>query len=185
MLSTGLLIEADGVLSVRDWQDYQPRQVAIDPSRVGAGAHPGRAGAGASRGAHRNERTNVRDGVTARAREGGAAASWDDYDRIEWQPFRDAWVGRGFLWAPSGEQDGGEGQRAILWEIAAARPTDLGRWVREAPAGDRRAVIAYVLDRWHEVKAAIPPDPKPRPRREKSGPTPLSVLLADAKAAGL
>lgn len=187
MLSAGLLIEADGVLSVRDWQDYQPRQVAIDPSRASAGAHPGRAGAhiadGRNASASQRDVTRRNESYTPRASARGTtpAESWADYDRIEWQPFRTAWTERGFLWAPSGAQDGGEGQRAILWEIAAARPVDLGNWVREAPAGDRRSVIAYILDRWHEVKDAIPPDPAPRRRPPKhAAPSRLSTLLADA-----
>jgi hypothetical protein len=190
MLSAGLLTETGGTLTIRDWQDYQPRQVAIDPSRVGA--HPGRARdahpTDATRGRNLTRRDETRRNEShSRASAKTPSESWVDYDRIEWQPFREAWIGRGFLWAPSGEQDGGEGQRAILWEIAAARPVDLGRWVTEAPrstgsiADSRRAVIAYVIDQWHAVKAAIEPDPVPRRRPPKrAAPSRLSTLLADA-----
>jgi hypothetical protein len=49
--------------------------------------------------------------------------------------------------------------------------------------------VAYVLDRWHEVKAAIPPDPPPVRRHRTPGPTRgmvrIGALLADAKEAGL
>ncbi len=112
--------------------------------------------------------------------------SWDDFDRPEWQPFKEAWLGRGFLLAPTGEKDGDESLRTMLWEVAAARPNDLGRWVREAPPGDRRSVVAYVLDRWHDIRDAIVEPPRPASRRARShGPTRIGALLADAAEAGL
>lgn len=186
MVEVGLLDTTDDGVTVHDWHTFQPRQVAIekadDVPRARAGAHPGRA----SRDAHRNV-TERNETLRSNHPRASAAASWDDFDRVEWEPFKVAWIGRGFMWAPSGSQDYDDNQRGILWEIAAARPTDLGLWVTEAPAGlDRRGVIAHVLDRWHEVRKSVPPDPpRKAARREPSKPTALASLLKDAKAAGL
>lgn len=69
----------------------------------------------------------------------------------EWGPFKDAWIERGFLLPPSGtahDDDDQPSQRSMLWQIANDRPTDLGRWVREAPGRTTRDVIGYVLRQW-------------------------------------
>jgi hypothetical protein len=57
------------------------------------------------------------------------------------------------LWPPFGSPDDPDtSQRGLLWQIAEARPNDLGRWVKEAELPQPKAVIAYVLDRWHEAR---------------------------------
>jgi len=80
-------------------------------------------------------------------------AAWASFDRPEWQPFKTAWLARGFLWPPSGSDgDDDTSQRGLLWSIADARPHDLGRWVTEAKGKTARAIIDHVLARWHEVR---------------------------------
>jgi hypothetical protein len=81
-----------------------------------------------------------------------------------WDPFKAAWLGRGFLYPPSGDPDGGEDtQRGLLWQVLDARPSGIAEWVRAAPKGSTaRAVVQYVLDRFHEVRAAVSDEPPAR-----------------------
>jgi hypothetical protein len=80
--------------------------------------------------------------------------AWGSFSAREWQPFREAWMGRGLLWPPfGGPDDDDTSQRGLLWQIANARPNDLGRWVRQAKGRTSREVITHVLEKWHEVRA--------------------------------
>jgi hypothetical protein len=80
--------------------------------------------------------------------------SWNGFTAREWRPFKEAWLGRGLHYAPFGSDgDDDTSQRGLLWQIAEARPNDLGRWVREAPGRTAREVISYVLEQWHSVRA--------------------------------
>lgn len=82
---------------------------------------------------------------------------WRTFDADEWQPFRSAWLARGFLWPPQGSalDDPETSLRSRLWEIADARPNDLGRWVREAKGHTPHAVIGEVFARWRGLQDEI------------------------------
>lgn len=72
----------------------------------------------------------------------------------EWEPFKAAWLARGFRHPPAGSPDNDDtSQRGLLWQIASNRPNDLGRWVAAAPGKTARQVIEWVLAQWHEVRA--------------------------------
>ncbi len=76
--------------------------------------------------------------------------AWAGLTAAAWAPFKEAWLGRGLLLPPAGAQ------RELLWEIADARPTDLARWVRDAPApAEPRRIIDYVLARWHDFRRSL------------------------------
>lgn len=76
-----------------------------------------------------------------------------------WMAFRFAMAERGLRMPPT------EAQRATLWPIIDARPTDAASWLREAPAGAKMAeLVRHVLDRWQALRAAVPPDPPATPR---------------------
>lgn len=76
--------------------------------------------------------------------------AWAGLTAAAWAPFKEAWMGRGLLLPPAGRQ------RELLWEIADARPTDLARWVRDAPApAEPRRIIDYVLARWHDLRRSL------------------------------
>ena len=81
---------------------------------------------------------------------------WSDFGD-EWRDVKAAWLARGLKHPPAGSaDDDGEAnsQRHILFEILDSRPTDLPRWIREAPR-DRSAagVVAHCLTRWREIRA--------------------------------
>jgi hypothetical protein len=83
---------------------------------------------------------------------------WADWNHRNWQPFREAWVARGFVHPPVGSpydnpDSRSPSARALLWPIADARPKDLARWVREAPAKTPHQIVRYVLDRWDTVRS--------------------------------
>lgn len=81
--------------------------------------------------------------------------AWSTFGR-EWGPFKEAWMGRGFLLPPTGnaaDDDELPSQRSMLWKIANERPNDLGRWVREAPGRSTREVIDHVLRQWQKLRA--------------------------------
>lgn len=81
--------------------------------------------------------------------------SWATFNNRKWDPFKEAWLGRGLHYAPFGSPDDDDtSQRGLLWQIADARPNDLGRWVKEAPGRTSREVITHVLEQWHEQRAA-------------------------------
>jgi hypothetical protein len=73
----------------------------------------------------------------------------------EWSAFRDAWLGRGLRRPPHGNAEddpdaANPSQRALLYSILDARPSDLPRWVSEAPKrASASQVIAYCVERWH------------------------------------
>jgi hypothetical protein len=82
---------------------------------------------------------------------------WSSFGE-EWAAFRDAWLQRGFRHPPKGTaedspDDESPSQRALLFSILRDRPTDVPRWIAEAP---RRAsasqVVGYVLGRWHDIR---------------------------------
>lgn len=87
--------------------------------------------------------------------------AWRSFTDPIWQPFMAAWMERGFRLPPRGEatDEPGEGEpsaRAILWQIADARPNDLGRWVRGAPAGARpNEIISHVIGQWHALRSSV------------------------------
>ena len=84
-------------------------------------------------------------------------AAWATFTSPEWQPFREAWLGRGLLWPPAGnpDDDPESSLRARLWEVAEARPNDLGRWVREARGRMSSAILSEVFDRWRGHQDAV------------------------------
>lgn len=91
--------------------------------------------------------------------------SWASFGS-EWSAFREAWIGRGLLFAPYGtEEDDETSQRGMLYRILDARPTDMVRWIKEAPPRKQpkaREVIAYILERWHQIQdEALPTVPEP------------------------
>lgn len=80
--------------------------------------------------------------------------AWASFTAPEWQPFREAWLARGFRHPPSGSRDDDDtSQRGLLWQIANNRPDDLGRWVTAAIGKTPREVIDWILAQWHEVRA--------------------------------
>lgn len=82
--------------------------------------------------------------------------AWSTFTRPEWQPFKTAWLKHGLMWPPKGSDgDDDTSQRGLLWQVAEARPNDLGRWVAEAKGNDPQSVIAHVLARWHAVRDGI------------------------------
>jgi hypothetical protein len=96
--------------------------------------------------------------------------SWDSFSSPRWQPFKNAWLARGLLYAPFGsDSDDDTSQRGLLWQIADARPNDLARWVREAPGRDAREVISHVLEKWHSVRtdAGVDDDEWEQQKREE------------------
>jgi hypothetical protein len=100
-------------------------------------------------------RANARDTRGPRLTRAQLGA-WAGLTAPAWAPFKEAWLARGLRLPPTGEQ------RDLLWEIADARPTDLGRWVREAPLPTTEAIIDHVLDRWHAFRESIEEDANQR-----------------------
>jgi hypothetical protein len=81
----------------------------------------------------------------------------------EWDRFKAAWLARGFKWPPAGSPDddpeaANPSQRALLYSILDSRPTDLPRWVREAPGKQPASVIGFVLQSWHAIRETVPAD---------------------------
>lgn len=76
---------------------------------------------------------------------------WSTWRAPEWQPFREAWVARGFASPPHGQPEEESTQREVLWRIARIRPNDLGKWVTEAAGNTRYEVIDHVLEQWRKV----------------------------------
>jgi hypothetical protein len=82
--------------------------------------------------------------------------AWASFDDPRWRFFKGAWLGRGFLWPPFGEpSDDDTSQRGLLWQVADARPRELGEWVRLAPGRTTRQVIEFVLERWHGIREEV------------------------------
>lgn len=79
-------------------------------------------------------------------------SAWSSFGP-EWDAFRLAWIGRGFRLPPSGQPDDPAGQRAMLYQVLDARPTQLPRWVRMASGKTSHDVVAWILAQWHEVRA--------------------------------
>ena len=78
--------------------------------------------------------------------------SWDSFGPA-WRAFKEAWLGRGLLFAPFGSPDGDDtSQRGLLFQVMDNRPTDIVRWVKEAPLPSAREVITYILEQWHEIR---------------------------------
>lgn len=76
----------------------------------------------------------------------------------EWDGFKTAWFGRGFMWPPYGSpEDDDTSQRGLLWSLLDARPTDTVRWVEEAPGTTTGEVIGYVLSKWHTIRDEAEP----------------------------
>jgi len=76
----------------------------------------------------------------------------------EWQDFKQAWLDRGFLFPPYGDpEDDDTSQRGLLWSLLDARPTDLVRWIREAPGVSPTEVIGYILGNWHTIRDEAEP----------------------------
>lgn len=81
--------------------------------------------------------------------------SWESFGPA-WDRFKEAWLSRGLLFAPFGSPDGDDtSQRGLLFQIMDARPTDIVRWVREAPTPNSREVITYILERWHDIREEV------------------------------
>jgi hypothetical protein len=84
-------------------------------------------------------------------------AERDEWARFgpEWDAFRVAWLARGFRHPPAGSADDdpddpSPSQRALLHSILDAWPSELPRWITEAPKRLAAAgVVALVIERWH------------------------------------
>lgn len=115
-------------------------------------------------------KVRVRDKLRADVRLTAAQhQAWQEFGP-EWDRFRLAWLGRGLVHPPTPRQ------RELLWEILDARPTDLCRWVRDAPPELRTGseVIGWVLDQWRDIAVAAA-----RGERDEPPPmTPLKQILA-------
>lgn len=79
----------------------------------------------------------------------------------EWDAVKAAWLNRGLRLPPSGEPDDPKGQRAMLFQVLDARPTDLARWVAMASGKTSHDVVAWVLEQWHQVRAEAGVDEEP------------------------
>lgn len=96
----------------------------------------------------------------------------------EWNGFLEEWERRGFIYPPT------SAQRAMLWEVVDARPTDAAGWVRQAPAGAKAGeVVRHVMDRWRALRDGVPDDAQPA-RRRPSGEGPTSLRDAIARVTG-
>jgi hypothetical protein len=110
--------------------------------------------------------------LTARERE-----AWAGFPH-EWDAFKAAWLAKGFRLPPFGDVEDPKGQRAMLWEVLDARPTDLVRWIRASRATTPFDVIGDVLRKWHPIQdQAREADQAPR-RARVDQPTPLGDILA-------
>lgn len=78
---------------------------------------------------------------------------WATFTELAWEPFKAAWLARGFLHPPFGNpgDDADTSQRARLWHIADDQPKALGQWVKDAPGKSARDVIAYVFTQRSKV----------------------------------
>jgi hypothetical protein len=75
---------------------------------------------------------------------------WGSYKGVEWTPFKEEWLGRGFSLPPT------QPQRDLLWPMVDARPNDVAAWVRQAPAGLPAAdVIKFVIEQMDAFKACL------------------------------
>lgn len=88
--------------------------------------------------------------------------AWSDFGS-EWDAFKAAWLAKGLRFPPAGSphddpEAASPSQRALLYSILDSRPTDLPRWVREAPGKSAANVIGYVLQSWHALRETVPPD---------------------------
>jgi hypothetical protein len=101
--------------------------------------------------------------------------AWQDFSLSSWQPFKAAWLARGFRKPPAGSAtDDDTSQRGLLWQIAQARPMDLGRWVAAAPPkATARQVVAHVLEEWQRVRAQVAATPAVR----NAGPENAGAIL--------
>jgi len=73
----------------------------------------------------------------------------------EWDAFKAAWLGRGFMYPPAGSPEDDDGsQRGLLWSILDARPSSLAGWVRDAPGKSASEVIGHIIRRWHDIRDA-------------------------------
>lgn len=105
----------------------------------------------------------------------------------EWDEFKEAWLGRGFMFPPSGDPDDDDGsQRGLLWSILDARPTSLPEWIREAPGRSANEVIGHVIRRWHTIRdeaEATDPDIVARGPNRRGPMTHISASMPRVKAA--
>lgn len=88
--------------------------------------------------------------------------AWESYADPAWQPFKAAWIARGFLWPPSGDATDDEeaSERARLWHLVnpadGGRSKSVGQWVQAAPKGaDAYAVIGFVFARFNELRGEL------------------------------
>jgi hypothetical protein len=111
--------------------------------------------------------------------------SWNGFGP-RWARFKEAWLSRGLLYAPFGSPDDDDtSQRGLLFQVLDTRPNDIVRWVEQAPKPSAREVITYILEQWHEARAAAGVDDdeweeaKVNDRRESIGSmTRIGELLA-------
>lgn len=85
--------------------------------------------------------------------------AWADFGP-EWDAFKRAWFHKGLRFPPQGtphdDDEDHPSPRAMLYGILDARPTDLPKWITEAPGRTQREVIDYVLDQWHAIRDGAP-----------------------------
>ena len=97
----------------------------------------------------------------------------------EWEPFKKAWLARGFMHPPSGSPDDDDdvnSQRHLLWQVLDDRPGDIARWVRRAPGKKPREVVGYILDRYHDLRREVDDlEDEPDPERVRGGHEPEAL----------
>lgn len=83
--------------------------------------------------------------------------AWATFTDPAWQPFKTAWLAKGFSHPPFGnsEDDADTSQRARLWRIAEDQPQALGRWVAHSPGKSAHEVIAYVFAQRAKLAAEV------------------------------
>ncbi len=172
----GLLERRNGTLHVHDFGEYSKtrRQVVADRKKKADAGRKGGIASGKQRRSRppskleagasslvepRTHSHSLSDSVTSEAPteprvllSAEQLAAWQDFSHPRWQPFREAWLAKGFRYPPHGEWDDPKSQRALLWEIADARPDELAAWIRAAPGRSVRDVVGWVLERWHEAR---------------------------------
>lgn len=108
--------------------------------------------------------------------------AWATFGR-EWDEVKAAWFAKGLRFPPSGSPDDDDtSQRGLLWQVLDAQPTNLVRWILEAPNASARQVIDHVLACWHEVRIEAgvdEPDPGVRERDRWEAPQRLGGIMAE------
>lgn len=104
----------------------------------------------------RNDPSETDEGTSGPRLTAEQLDAWRTYERVQWAPFKAAWLARGFPWPPGGDpsDDPGDSVRGRLWAIAQDDPSGLGRLVGQAPAGSSpHRVVGFVFERWNAARS--------------------------------